>query len=156
MDLEKAIAFMKSKHEGQKRKNGGEYFYHPLRVSEAVKELGEEYRIAALFHDLLEDTDATEKDIIELSNEAVLHSVKLVTKDDRSKDRYINDILSDPIAKAVKNADRIDNLIEALDGDVSFIKGYLENTRKYYLGKFSPELDEAYYKLERSYRDRTK
>lgn len=151
MNLDKAIAFMKAKHKDQKRKNGSEYFLHPLRVAESVKELGVEYELAALFHDLLEDTDATEEEIRELSNDAVLAAVKLVTKDDRSKDQYINDILSDPIAKAVKNADRIDNLTEALTGEKSFVSNYLDETRKYYLGRFSTELDEAYARLDRTY-----
>lgn len=147
MNTENAITFMKAKHKGQKRKNGSEYFHHPLRVAEAVKELGEEYELTALFHDLIEDTDTTEEEIMELSNETVLGAVKLLTKDDRSKEQYINDILSNPIAKAVKNADRIDNLTEALTGELSFVNRYLDDTQKYYLGRFSKELDDAYAKL---------
>ena len=105
-----------------------------------------------MFHDLLEDTDATEVEILALSNEKVLEAVRLVTKDGRLKEQYINDILANPIAKAVKNADCIDNLTDALTGELSFISSYLDETRKYYLGRFSPELDEAYDKLEEVYK----
>ena len=40
-----------------------------------------EYRVAAVFHDLLEDTDASEQEIVEIGGEDVLKAVKLVTKE---------------------------------------------------------------------------
>ena len=84
MDLEKAIEFIKQKHAGQKRKQGTPYYTHPLAVANLLKEKGFsiEYQIAGLFHDLLEDTDATLQEIIELSNEKVAEAVRLVTKTD--------------------------------------------------------------------------
>ena len=108
----------------------------------------QDYYLAGLFHDLLEDTDATEDEILELSNQKVLDAVKLVTKSSSvSKDEYIKRILENQIAKEVKAADRLDNLRDALDGKPEFIKRYLENTKKYYLGKFGEEVDQAYYAL---------
>ena len=66
MDFEKAIEFIKQKHNGQKRKQGTPYYTHPVAVAELLKEKGFslEYQIAGLFHDLLEDTDATIEEII--------------------------------------------------------------------------------------------
>ena len=71
------------KHKGQKRIGGDDYITHPIAVYEIVKSrgLGESYQIAALFHDLLEDTDATESEILSLSNQNVLDAVKLLTKE---------------------------------------------------------------------------
>ena len=56
MNLEKAIDFMKQKHEGQTRLQGTPYYTHPLAVANMLKEKGFpiEYQLAGLFHDLLE------------------------------------------------------------------------------------------------------
>ncbi len=153
--LDKAIAFATTKHSGQKRKDGSDYISHPLRVASYLKDKGydQDYYLAGLFHDLLEDTDATEDEIFELSNQKVLDAVKLVTKSSFvPKDEYIKRILENQIAKEVKAADRLDNLRDALDGKPEFIKRYLENTKKYYLGKFGEEVDQAYYALLDKYK----
>ena len=59
--LEAAIEFASVKHEGQYRKGGAPYITHPVAVANILKEKGfnEDYQIAGIFHDLLEDTDAT-------------------------------------------------------------------------------------------------
>ena len=64
--LQLALEFAKEKHKGQKRIGGDDYISHPMAVCETVRKRGfdESYQIAALFHDLLEDTDATEEEII--------------------------------------------------------------------------------------------
>ena len=49
------------------------------------------------------------------------------------------------MAKAVKNADRIDNLKDLKNSkNDSFIQKYLKETQEYYYGKFSEELDKVY------------
>ena len=60
-----ALTFATEKHKGQKRIGGNDYISHPLAVYEMVKKQGhgEDFQITALFHDLLEDTDATEEEI---------------------------------------------------------------------------------------------
>ena len=77
-----ALEFAKAKHKGQKRIGGDDYITHPIAVSQIVKNQGfdEIYQIAALFHDLLEDTDATEEEILKYGNRQILEAVNLLTK----------------------------------------------------------------------------
>ncbi len=151
MDIEECLEYAKIKHEGQKRRNGEPYIEHPKRVADYLKNkgFGIEYQITGLFHDLLEDTDAQEEDILALSNDDVLTAVRLLTKrKGLSSEEYIRDILENPLAKEVKTADRIDNLKDALEQDTEFIRRYLEDTKSHYFNKFSDELDKAYEKLK--------
>ena len=73
-----ALEFAKAKHKGQKRIGGDDYITHPIAVCEIVKNQGfdENYQIAALFHDLLEDTDATAEEILTYGSSEVLEAVK--------------------------------------------------------------------------------
>ena len=81
--LNLALSYAKEMHKGQKRIGGDDYITHPMAVCEIVKSHGydENYQIAALFHDLLEDTEATEEEIIRYGNEEILKAVKLLTKE---------------------------------------------------------------------------
>ena len=77
-----ALRYATEKHEGQKRKDGVPYIMHPVAVSEIVREWGYglEYQVTALFHDLLEDTDAEESEIERIGGPEVLKAVRLLTK----------------------------------------------------------------------------
>ena len=136
MDFEKAIEFIKQKHSGQKRKQGTPYYTHPVAVAELLKEKGfsVEYQIAGLFHDLLEDTDATIEEIINLSNKDVAEAVKLVTKIEGyiMKD-YIENIKMNVMAKMVKLADRIHNLSESSSGSFEFQEKYIKETKDWFI-----------------------
>ncbi len=136
MDLEKCIEFMKIKHRDQKRKQGTPYYTHPLAVQKMLKEkgFGEEYQVVGLFHDLLEDTDCTENEILELSNENVLEAVKLLTKvPGYVMSEYIENISKNKIAKMVKLADRIHNLSEAKETSKAFQIKYIKETKEWFL-----------------------
>ena len=76
--LQHALIFAKEKHDGQKRIGGDDYITHPMAVCEIVKRQGfdESFQIAALFHDLLEDTDATEEEILNCGNKEILFGGK--------------------------------------------------------------------------------
>ena len=140
-----ALALAATKHAGQIRKDGTPYIFHPLRVSQMIKDAGFDvrYQIAGLFHDLLEDTDATE-DEIKAYGEDILEATKLVSKNYcNDKDKYIDNILKNHMAAVVKNADRIDNLIDAREADKDFKIQYLEDSNKKYKGRFSSALDSA-------------
>ena len=150
MDYEKALEFATEKHSGQLRIGGIPYISHPVAVAEILgdKGYGTEYQIAALFHDLLEDTDATEAEILALSNERVLEAVKLLTKE-KGYDmaEYIRGIKENPLATAVKAADRLHNLRCAVVTSESFKKKYIKESKKWYLD-FDPEIAIAVKALE--------
>lgn len=138
----RALEFATKKHKGQKRIGGNDYISHPIAVYQMVKEKGynKDYQITALFHDLLEDTDATENEILRLSNKNVLTAVKLLTKEKGcDMQEYINGIKNNPIAFVVKSADRLHNLKSALNASEEFKRKYVLETVGWYLD-FSSEI----------------
>ena len=147
-----ALTFAKEKHKGQKRIGGDDYITHPIAVSEIVKCQGfdENYQIAALFHDLLEDTDATEDEILKYGNQKILEAVNLLTKK-KGYDmaEYINAIKQNPIAFAVKAADRLHNLQCAIIADEEFKRKYILETVDWYMD-FSPEIRKTVKRLAES------
>ena len=150
--VQRALDFATEKHKGQMRIGGAEYITHPIAVCEIVKKqgLGEEYQIAALFHDLLEDTNATEAEILSYGNEAVLTAVKLLTKQKGyDMQAYINAIKNNEIAFAVKAADRAHNLECALVAGEAFKRKYVLETMQWYMD-FSPEIKKAVKRLAES------
>lgn len=142
--LAEAISLAAKAHCGQSRRDETPYIYHPLMVAELVKRNGAsiDCQITAVLHDTLEDTSVTEEDVAKFG-ENVVRAVKLLTRRrDMDETDYVDDILQDPIAKAVKEADKIHNLREAvLCGDERFRKWYVKKAKKYYFGKFSATLD---------------
>jgi len=148
-----ALKFAVEKHEGQYRKGGEPYITHPVAVAEILREkgYGEEYLITALFHDLLEDTDATETEILSLGGERVLKAVKLLTKENGyDMAEYVSRIRSDEIAFAVKAADRLHNLRSAVFADDNFKRRYIAETREWYMD-FCEEIAEAVIELEKTF-----
>ena len=147
-----ALEFAKAKHKGQKRIGGDDYITHPIAVSEIVKNQGfdENYQITALFHDLLEDTDATEEEILRYGNREILEAVKLLTKKkgyDMSE--YIEAIKQNPIAFEVKAADRLHNLQCAIITDEEFKRKYILETVDWYMD-FSLDIRKAVKRLAES------
>ena len=111
---------------------------------------GEDFQITALFHDLLEDTNATEEEILFYSNQNVLTAVKLLTKEKGyDMKNYINGIKNNPIAFVVKCADRLHNLQSALETNAEFKRKYILETVDWYLD-FSKEIKIAVKKLAES------
>ena len=147
-----ALEFAKAKHKGQRRIGGDDYITHPIAVSEIVKSQGfdESYQITALFHDLLEDTDTTEEEILKYGSPEILEAVKLLTKK-KGYDmaEYINAIKQNPIAFAVKAADRLHNLQCAIVTDEEFKRKYILETIDWYLD-FSPDIRNAVKRLAES------
>ena len=150
--IKRAIEFASLKHNGQNRIGGKDYITHPVAVWEMVKEkgYGEDYQIAALFHDLLEDTDATEEEILLYGNQNVLTAVKLLTKEKGyDMKSYIENIKSNPIAFAVKKEDRLHNLQCAQETSSEFKRKYILETVDWYLD-FSKEIKIEVKKLAES------
>jgi len=80
--LLRAYAYAEKAHSAQKRASGEPYFIHPCEVAKILMDLGMNAATiaAALLHDVIEDTDATEEDIREEFGEEVLNLVSGVTK----------------------------------------------------------------------------
>jgi (p)ppGpp synthase/HD superfamily hydrolase len=148
-DYEKALAFATEKHKGQLRIGGDPYITHPIAVAEILRQqgFGMEYLIAALFHDLLEDTDATPQEIEAIAGAEVLQAVTLLTKHEGySMEEYRKGIRGNKIAFAVKAADRLHNLRCAVVADEEFKRKYILETIDWYLD-FSAEIKEATHAL---------
>lgn len=150
--LKHAEIFAEKKHRGQLRKGGDPYITHPAAVAKKVREegYGIDYQITAWFHDLLEDTDATEEEIASIGGERVLEAVKLLTKEKGYiMADYIARIRADEMAFAVKKADRLHNLQSAYCTDIAFREYYIRQTREWYSG-FSEEIMREADTLEQS------
>lgn len=142
---ERALSFAAKKHEGQFRIGGDPYITHPIAVAEILAGWGwdEPHRIAGLFHDLLEDTDAAEGEILALGGEAVLACVKRLTKTPGYvMAEYVAAIKADPMARRVKAADRLHNLRCALVAGEDFKRKYILETVDWYLD-LCPEIPDA-------------
>jgi len=158
MDYLKALEFATKKHEGSIRIGGESYITHPIEVAKILREKGydEKVQITALFHDLLEDTDATETEILQLSSEHILHDVKLLTKEkDYEMEEYISRIRKSKNALSVKLADRLHNLRCALTADEGFRRRYIAETWDYYhalssLTPFEKDIREAVEELSKT------
>lgn len=149
---ERAFHYAAERHAGQMRKDGAPYIMHPVAVAEIVKEWGYgiDYQVAALFHDLLEDTDAEESVIEEIGGRDVLRAVKLLTKKKGYvMSEYVEGIKNDPIAYKVKAADRLHNLRCAVNTDDEFKRKYIYETLDWYLD-FAPEIPAQVKELART------
>ncbi len=134
--LERALAFATEKHKGQFRIGGEEYITHPIAVCEIIKQkgFGTDFQITALFHDLLEDTNASEQEILKYGNEKILGAVKLLTKKKPySMADYMGAIRQNEMACEIKGADRLHNLRCALVADEKFKRKYILETVEWYL-----------------------
>lgn len=80
--IKQAFEFGALAHKGQTRKAGGDYIWHPVAVAEILAEykLDHESLIAAILHDVVEDTPFSKQDIIDRFGESVADMVEGVTK----------------------------------------------------------------------------
>ncbi|HJF26752.1 HD domain-containing protein [Acinetobacter bohemicus] len=118
-------------HEGITRKSGEPYILHPIAVSciLAHMRLDTETLMAALLHDVIEDTDFNKDDISEKFGRTVAELVDGVTKLSHSSDKEYNKAasfrkilqatLQDPRVIIIKLADRYHNMttLESLRPD---------------------------------------
>jgi len=106
--LDRAIAIAASAHAGQVDKAGEPYILHPLRVMLSVPP---EARIAAVLHDVLEDSDISSDDLLaegfSPENLAVLDAVS--RRPGESYHSFIVRCSKNPLARIVKLADLRDN-----------------------------------------------
>ena len=107
--LERAIEIAAKAHAGQVDKAGQPYVLHPLRMMLAVAT--PEARMAAVLHDVVEDTAVTLDDLrAEGFPASVLEAVEALTKrEGEDYEAFIRRVSPNPIAREVKLADLRDN-----------------------------------------------
>ncbi len=122
--IRKAWAFCVSHHEGQMRASGEPYIIHPLEVAEVLAEMKLDATAiaAALLHDAVEDTPATNEEIASSFGDQVAHIVEGVTKIDKiqfanREDRQAENVrkmllamVTDIRVVLIKLADRLHNM----------------------------------------------
>ena len=92
-------------HKNQKDKSGMPYVFHPFHLAEQMTD--ELTTVAALLHDVVEDTGYTFEDLRNMGYpEKVLEALMLLTHDDATPYlAYVERLKENPIARAVKLAD---------------------------------------------------
>jgi (p)ppGpp synthase/HD superfamily hydrolase len=110
--LARALAIAAAAHEQQQDKNGAPYFLHVLRVMQRLRTDDETARIAAVLHDVVEDTDWTfEQLAAEGFRAEVIDIVDALTRrPDESYTAFVARAGLHPIARQVKLADLEDNM----------------------------------------------
>ena len=108
--LQFALELAIQKHKNQKDKSGKPYILHPIHVMETVK--SDDAKIVAVLHDIIEDTDVTEEDLLNagLSKHIVDAIVILTRSRDEDYMDYVKNLSSNPLAKEVKLADLQHNM----------------------------------------------
>jgi guanosine-3',5'-bis(diphosphate) 3'-pyrophosphohydrolase len=124
-DVERVLAacdYADLAHDGVTRKSGEPYILHPIAVSSILSHmrLDAETLMAALLHDVIEDTEFNKDDIAEKFGRTVAELVDGVTKLSHSSDKEYNKAasfrkilqatLQDPRVIIIKLADRCHNM----------------------------------------------
>ena len=139
--LYRAIEFATHAHAGQKRKyTKNPYIYHPIAVMNLVASVPhtEDMLIAAVLHDVVEDTDVTLTAIRVVFGQEVAVLVEMLTDvshphDGSRRTRKTIDrahtALASPEAKTIKLADLLDNTRSIVAHDPEFAKVYMAEKR---------------------------
>lgn len=117
-ELEIAIEVAAEAHRGQVRKYTGEpYINHCLRVMQAVPD---ELKVAAVLHDVLEDTTVTVQSLIAngFDGQDIGRLIRLKRAPGQTYLHYIRGILHDPEVVPIKIADLEDNLSNCPPGSM--------------------------------------
>jgi len=105
----KAMKLCFTAHKDQLDKSGLPYVFHPFHLAEQMTD--EFTTVAALLHDVVEDTEYTFSDLADMGfPEEVLAALRLLTHDPAVPYMdYVAQAKSNPIARAVKIADLLHN-----------------------------------------------
>ena len=105
----KALQLCFDAHKEQIDKSGLPYVFHPFHLAEQMQD--EETTVAALLHDVVEDTDYTFDDLLKMGfDEKIIDALRLLTHEDSVEYMdYVKAIKPNPIARAVKLADLTHN-----------------------------------------------
>jgi guanosine-3',5'-bis(diphosphate) 3'-pyrophosphohydrolase len=138
-----AVLYAFRKHGDQRRRDGSPYVAHPLRVAESLRTIGgitdPDVIIAGLLHDLIEDTECEWANLEFRFGARVADLVAVLSGDMRlPKPERRREILerirgADDDAKAIRLADRLDNLTD--------LAGFTEAGKREYIADSRPILD---------------
>src|SRR5919206_3594826 len=108
--VEDAVSIAARAHRGQRDKAGAPYLLHPLRMMLRMET--EPAMMAAVLHDVVEDTDWTLERLREAGfSEEVLEAVDCLThRDGESYEQFVERVRTNPLARQVKVADLEDNM----------------------------------------------
>ncbi|MBL4672896.1 MAG: bifunctional (p)ppGpp synthetase/guanosine-3',5'-bis(diphosphate) 3'-pyrophosphohydrolase [Arenicella sp.] len=123
-DVYRAFRFAEQGHRGQTRKSGEQYIHHPIEVADTLAELKMDSRtlMAALLHDVIEDTSATKKEILDTFGEDVallvdgvskIGQIKFDTKEQAEAENFRKMLMAmseDVRVMIIKLADRLHNM----------------------------------------------
>lgn len=128
-NLEKAISVALNAHAGQVDKAGCPYILHPLRLM--LKFEMEQERIAAVLHDVVEDSDITLDNLSDIGfSKLIIEAVDHLTKmDGEDYNDFINRLSGNELARKIKIEGLKDNLnvtrIESLSSkDLARVERY--------------------------------
>ena len=116
--IEKAITFAKKWHDGQMRKTGDHPFYfHPLTVAGMVAEHypKSDIIIAAILHDVVEDSECTVETIEKEFNQRIAEMVDRLTKIRFESGKRIKLTLEQTLEKLIKLGDHETLFIKQMD-----------------------------------------
>lgn len=131
--LQLAIELATQAHFGQKDRAGMPYINHPLRVMQACNTVEE--KIAAVLHDVVEDTNVTFADLATQFPPEIVEAVRSLTHaPEDTYEEYVEKVARNPIAVQVKLRDLTDNMdVRRLsvisDTDVERLRKYLKAYR---------------------------
>ena len=108
--VEDAVSIAARAHSGQKDKAGAPYLLHPLRMMLRMET--EAAMMAAVLHDVVEDTDWTLGRLHEAGfSDEVIEAVDCLThREGESYQQFVGRVRTNPIARQVKIADLEDNM----------------------------------------------
>ena len=130
----KAIKLCYEAHAGQVDKSGLPYVHHPLHLAEQMDD--EASTVAALLHDVVEDTHYTFDDLEQMGfGDDVMAALRLLTHDESVPYLdYVRQIAKNPVAKKVKLVDLAHNSdLSRLDREPT--EKDLERVRKYQMAR---------------------
>ena len=135
-----AVLFAMEKHRHQTRRDGSPYIAHPIRVAESLRTIGGvhdiEVVVAALLHDLIEDTDCEFDTIAHRFGTRVATLVSELSGDMRlpkveRRQEVIERIRhASAEAKAIRLADRLDNLTDMAGFSEARRREYIDSSRR--------------------------
>jgi GTP pyrophosphokinase len=124
--IRRAALYANQLHHGVSRKSGDPYILHPLEVATIVAkdlEMDTASIVAAILHDVVEDTDQTRDDIAHHFGEEVASIVEGLTKIDKARydgdkpklkveniKKLLESFVNDPRVIIIKLADRLHNM----------------------------------------------